>query len=73
MDTYEDTLVGNGYIANWPGMHPHGSRIIRDSATGEIVDVLPPAAIEQTKAAAEEAAKAEAAKEQAPPESEAQA
>lgn len=47
-DTYEDTLLGTGFIPGWPSTWSHGTRIIRDKATGEIVDVLPPASLEVT-------------------------
>ena len=42
METYEDTLQGTGFIPGWPGTWSHGTVILRDKATGEIVDVLPP-------------------------------
>src|SRR5438105_1295523 len=48
METYVDTLQGTGWIPNWPGTYSHGSRIIRNKEDGEIVDVLPPLAIEET-------------------------
>ena len=48
-ETYVDELIGSGWIPGWPGFHSHGSRIIRRKADGEIVDVLPPLAIEETQ------------------------
>lgn len=45
--TYIDTLQGSGFIPGYPGMHSHGTRIIRDKATHEIVEVLPPLSVEQ--------------------------
>jgi hypothetical protein len=65
--TYEETLLGSGYIAGWSGMHAHGSRVIRDTVTGDVLDVLPPDQTEtavtedaQIKAAADDLTKARA-------------
>ena len=65
METYEDTLQGTGFIPGWPGTWSHGTRIIRDSLTGEIVDVLPPASVEPAQPQEEQAPQE---KVQAPPE-----
>lgn len=45
--TYIDTLQGSGFIPGYPGMHSHGTRIVRDKETHEIVEVLPPLSVEQ--------------------------
>ena len=59
MDTYEDTLLSSGHIGGWPGMHPAGSRVVRNEYD-DVVDVLPPRSEEalpptQMEAVAEEA------------------
>src|ERR1700674_1818662 len=52
--TYIDTLQGSGFIPGYPGMHSHGTRIVRDKETHEIVEVLPPLSVEQAAAQAQE-------------------
>lgn len=53
--TYDDILVGTGFIPGWPGTHSHGERITRDIATGNIVQVRPPCDIDDCEVAHEAA------------------
>lgn len=53
--TYIDELQGAGFIPGYPGMHSHGTRIIRNKSDNEIVEVLPPLTIEEKEAQAEAA------------------